>query len=84
MPFSLTWDTVIPVDVAVRIALFSSVFWSIDMGFSFTTGYHTADGNAEMRLKKIAARYIRTWCRCAQSPYNQASVRGVAHISQEL
>lgn len=37
------------------------MFWTIDLGAGFMTGYLLKDGDVETRLGPIARRYIRTW-----------------------
>jgi len=59
-PFYLSWDT-IPVRVALPIQMLTTTFWTIDLSLSFVTGYHTSEGLLEMRLPKIAKRYMRSW-----------------------
>lgn len=39
----------------------SRIFWSVDIGVSFFSGYFQKDGFIEMRISRIAWRYIRTW-----------------------
>jgi hypothetical protein len=36
-------------------------FWTIDVIFSFLTGFMTDDGEAELHLRKAAKQYLRTW-----------------------
>merc|ERR1719330_1741123 len=43
------------------LAWFSRVFWTIDIPTGFFTGFLLSDGDIEMRLVKIARRYIRSW-----------------------
>jgi len=38
----------------------SSAYWTVDVVLSFFVGYYV-DGILEMRFKKIALRYLRTW-----------------------
>merc|ERR1740121_1961346 len=42
------------------IMMVSTVFWTLDIPCTFFTGYHT-DGLIEMRMTKIARRYLGTW-----------------------
>lgn len=37
------------------------IFWSIDMILSFITGIVTSEGAIELRIRKIAERYVKTW-----------------------
>lgn len=37
------------------------IYWTIDMPLSFVSGYVTADGTIELRLKMICKRYSRGW-----------------------
>eukprot|EP00416_Gambierdiscus_australes_P007984 CAMPEP_0171144906 /NCGR_PEP_ID=MMETSP0766_2-20121228/146727_1 /TAXON_ID=439317 /ORGANISM="Gambierdiscus australes, Strain CAWD 149" /LENGTH=571 /DNA_ID=CAMNT_0011608787 /DNA_START=103 /DNA_END=1819 /DNA_ORIENTATION=- len=37
------------------------IFWTVDMGMSFLSGYVCHDGSIEMRPWKIARRYTKSW-----------------------
>jgi len=37
------------------------IFWTLDMGMSFITGFVTDDGTIEMSQTQITRRYLRTW-----------------------
>merc|ERR1712099_113757 len=43
------------------MAALTSVFWSVDIVLNFFVGYHLPDGCTEMRPRRIACRYLRTW-----------------------
>mmetsp|Transcript_43773 Transcript_43773/g.101115 ORF Transcript_43773/g.101115 Transcript_43773/m.101115 type:complete len:1060 (-) Transcript_43773:151-3330(-) len=59
MPYSLTWS----IDPAVSNVLMftTTTFWLLDMCLSFITGYNTSDGRVEMKHRRIAVRYLKTW-----------------------
>mmetsp|Transcript_84502 Transcript_84502/g.272383 ORF Transcript_84502/g.272383 Transcript_84502/m.272383 type:complete len:394 (-) Transcript_84502:599-1780(-) len=40
---------------------FTTVFWMIDIFFNFFVGFYLKDGRVEMRMRKIALQYLRTW-----------------------
>jgi len=43
------------------MAWFTRVFWTLDMPASFFTGFVTVDGFIELRLDRIAKRYLYSW-----------------------
>jgi len=43
------------------MAWLTRIFWTIDMPASFFTGYVTVDGFIELRLDRIASRYVYSW-----------------------
>jgi hypothetical protein len=42
------------------VNVFTSIWWTVDIGICFITGYHV-DGFLEMRPSRIARRYVRSW-----------------------
>jgi len=43
------------------LGLLITAFWSVDIGFSFMSGYYESLGFVEMRPAMIAKRYVRGW-----------------------
>jgi len=67
--FAMGWDVLLlpmqafemPETDAMRVIDWMwTTFWSLDLVFSFFVGHHTA-GRLEMRMRKVAKRYLRTW-----------------------
>lgn len=44
-----------------RMAMFTRVFWTVDLFVTFCTGFVCADGFIELRPNAIAKKYVRTW-----------------------
>lgn len=59
VPVLLAWNLQIE-GWMLAIAWASCIFWTVDVTLSFMTGY-TIGGRLEMRLSRIARRYIATW-----------------------
>mmetsp|Transcript_40203 Transcript_40203/g.92418 ORF Transcript_40203/g.92418 Transcript_40203/m.92418 type:complete len:1161 (-) Transcript_40203:139-3621(-) len=60
LPYALVWQTQVE-GIDKWILLLTSLFWMFDMFLHFVTGYHTSDGEVEMRLRQVVRHYLRTW-----------------------
>jgi len=58
-PFIVAWDVQI-MGVLETFALFSCLFWTLDIALSFFTGYTTGE-RLEMRPCRVAKHFLRTW-----------------------
>merc|ERR1719498_1010579 len=54
--FDLPFETFMDV-----ISYIISTFWTIDLVLNFFTGFHLKGGNLELRLRKTAQLYLKTW-----------------------
>eukprot|EP00931_Biecheleriopsis_adriatica_P057384 TRINITY_DN34030_c0_g2_i1.p1 TRINITY_DN34030_c0_g2~~TRINITY_DN34030_c0_g2_i1.p1 ORF type:complete len:1158 (+),score=223.77 TRINITY_DN34030_c0_g2_i1:59-3532(+) len=59
IPWMLAWDIDLQTDVRDTL-LCTTLFWTVDIGFSFNTGFYT-DGTIERSHRRIALNYIKGW-----------------------
>jgi len=47
--------------ITKTLSIASPIFWSMDIGFSFSTGFVKSDGGVQMDRSIVAKRYLRSW-----------------------
>mmetsp|Transcript_33862 Transcript_33862/g.79165 ORF Transcript_33862/g.79165 Transcript_33862/m.79165 type:complete len:1027 (+) Transcript_33862:66-3146(+) len=60
-PYYLTWKDAVSDTIALPVLILTTTFWTLDLFLSFFTGSFNEEGLVEMRFKKVAKRYLRTW-----------------------
>jgi len=59
-PFALTWPKDFQSVDLVVLAL-TALFWMMDLGLNFITGFYTTDGEVELSPATVARHYLKTW-----------------------
>eukprot|EP00930_Biecheleria_cincta_P033587 TRINITY_DN23276_c0_g1_i1.p1 TRINITY_DN23276_c0_g1~~TRINITY_DN23276_c0_g1_i1.p1 ORF type:complete len:969 (-),score=142.91 TRINITY_DN23276_c0_g1_i1:43-2949(-) len=62
-PISLAWE-IRNNNWIYAFSMCSLVFWTVDMFLNFMTGFYTANGELELRLGRIAKKYVKGWFFC--------------------
>eukprot|EP00428_Durinskia_dybowskii_P011696 CAMPEP_0170224796 /NCGR_PEP_ID=MMETSP0116_2-20130129/12103_1 /TAXON_ID=400756 /ORGANISM="Durinskia baltica, Strain CSIRO CS-38" /LENGTH=877 /DNA_ID=CAMNT_0010475509 /DNA_START=33 /DNA_END=2668 /DNA_ORIENTATION=+ len=56
----IAFDGLMVGDISAALSMCTSIFWVLDIAFSFMTGFYSG-GAIEMRPRVIARTYIRSW-----------------------
>mmetsp|Transcript_55753 Transcript_55753/g.125401 ORF Transcript_55753/g.125401 Transcript_55753/m.125401 type:complete len:1054 (-) Transcript_55753:53-3214(-) len=60
LPYALVWEDVVK-GFDDYVITTTACFWLVDIMLRFFSGYHTADGEVELKRQKVISHYLKTW-----------------------